>query len=140
MQTEVLVGTEFNPTIAEQRLTLPVRHGWQQQLMVQFLRRHYVVFNTDQGSVPFGLLYYRDTVVKSVWMVVAELLLGLAEYFIFYNSERFHQALSYKTPNEVYQTGIGGGVTIVEHFSDKRVSSKVEVGQRQSAVTESICS
>src|SRR5664279_2870538 len=81
--------------------------------------------------VPFGLLYYRNTVVKLVWMVVAdnifverlwrsvkyediypknhvvvaELLLGLAEYFIFYNSERFHQALSYKTPNEVYKKG-----------------------------------
>jgi len=47
---------------------------------------------------------------------------------MFYNSKRFHQALRYKTPNEVYQTGIGGGVTIVEHFSDKRVSLKEEVG------------
>jgi putative transposase len=80
---------------------------------------------------------YEDIYPKN-YVVVAELLLGLAEYFIFYNSERFHQALSYKTPNEVYQTGIGGGVTIVDHFSDKRVSSKEKVGQRQSAVTESI--
>ena len=48
------------------------------------------------------------------YAVVAELLLGLTEYFIFYNSERFHQALSYKTPNEVYLTGVGGGVKIVD--------------------------
>jgi hypothetical protein len=48
--------------------------------------------------------------------------------------------LRYKAPNEVYQTGIGGGVTIVDHFSDKRVSLKEEVGQRQSAVTKSILS
>jgi putative transposase len=34
-----------------------------------------------------------------------ELLMGLAEYFDFYNGERFHQALGYKTPNQVYQTG-----------------------------------
>lgn len=27
---------------------------------------------------------------------------GLKEYFVFYNSERFHQSLNYKTPNEVY--------------------------------------
>jgi putative transposase len=61
-------------------------------------------------------------------------------YFMLYNSKRFHQALRYKAPNEVYQTGIGGGVTIVDHFSDKRVSLKEEVGQRQSAVTKSILS
>jgi putative transposase len=61
-------------------------------------------------------------------------------YFMFYNSKRFYQALRYKTSNEVYQTGIGGGVTIVDHFSDKRVSLKEKVGQRQSAVTESILS
>lgn len=79
-----------------------------------------------------------ENIYPKNYVVVAELLLGLAEYFIFYNSERFHQALSYKTPNEVYQAGIGGGVTIVDHFSDKRVSSKEEVGQRQFAVTESI--
>jgi putative transposase len=57
---------------------------------------------------------------------------------MFYNSKRFHQALRYKTPNEVYRTGIEGGVTIIDHFSDKRVSLKEAVGQRQSAVTESI--
>ncbi len=80
---------------------------------------------------------YEDIYPKN-YTVVAELLLGLTEYFIFYNSERFHQALTYKTPNEVYLTGIGGGVTIVDHFSDKRASSKEEMGQRQSAVTESM--
>jgi len=48
------------------------------------------------------------------YAVVAELLLGLTEYFIFYNSQRFHQALIYKTPNEVYLTGVGGGVKIVD--------------------------
>ncbi|MFI3199165.1 MAG: hypothetical protein QX196_12690, partial [Methylococcaceae bacterium] len=72
------------------------------------------------------------------YAVVVELLLGLTQYFIFYNSERFHQSLSYKTPNEVHLTGIGGGIKIVDHFSDKRASSKGEMGQRQSAVTESI--
>ena len=80
---------------------------------------------------------YEDIYPKN-YAVVVELLLGLTEYFIFYNSERFHQSLSYKIPNEVYLTGIGGGVTIVDHFSDKRGSSKEEMGQRQSAVTESM--
>jgi hypothetical protein len=50
-----------------------------------------------------------------------ELLVGLAEYFVFYNGGRFHQALGYKTPDQVYQTGEGGGAKIVDHFSKKRV-------------------
>jgi len=33
-----------------------------------------------------------------------ELLLGLTKYFAFYNGERPHQALDYKTPDEVYQS------------------------------------
>ena len=67
-----------------------------------------------------------------------ELLLGLAEYFAFYNSERPHQALGYKTPDYVYMTGEGGGAKIVDHFSDKQDSSAEEMGQHQSAVIETI--
>lgn len=33
---------------------------------------------------------------------VKEAYLGLAEYFEFYNNERYHQALDYKTPAQVY--------------------------------------
>jgi putative transposase len=69
---------------------------------------------------------YEDIYPKN-YVVVAELLLGLTEYFIFYNGERFHQSLNYKTPDEVYKAGIGGGAIIVDHFSDKRVSLKEEV-------------
>lgn len=32
----------------------------------------------------------------------AELQKGLEKYFDFYNQERFHQSLSYQTPNKVY--------------------------------------
>jgi len=34
-----------------------------------------------------------------------ELLLGLTEYFVFYNTERTHQSLGYDTPDEVYRAG-----------------------------------
>jgi hypothetical protein len=44
---------------------------------------------------------------------VTDLLSGLAKYFIFYNSERFHQSLGYKTPDEAYLSGTGGGAKIV---------------------------
>jgi putative transposase len=48
-----------------------------------------------------------------------DLLLGLTQYFLFYNENSWHQSLSYKTPNEVYQTAIGGdGAKIVDKFND----------------------
>ena len=77
---------------------------------------------------------YEDVYPKN-YASMPELLVGLAEYFVFYNGGRFHQALGYKTPDQVYQTGEGGGAKIADHFSEKG-SSKEEMGQHQSAVTE----
>jgi putative transposase len=31
---------------------------------------------------------------------------GLDRYFQFYNNERFHQSLDYKTPTQVYYAGL----------------------------------
>lgn len=78
---------------------------------------------------------YEDVYPKN-YASMPELLVGLAEYFIFYNGERFHQALGYKTPDQIYRTGDGGGAKIVDHFSEKKDSSNEEMGQHQSAVTE----
>ncbi len=80
---------------------------------------------------------YEDIYLKN-YATMPELLLGLATYFIFYNHERYHQALGYQTPVNVYQTGLGGGAKIVDHFSDKRTSSVEEMAQRQSAAVEII--
>lgn len=51
---------------------------------------------------------------------MGELMLGLTAYMIFYNEERVHQSLGYGTPSEVYETGIGGGATIVDKFGGAR--------------------
>lgn len=45
-----------------------------------------------------------------------DLLMGLTQYFQFYNQERWHQALNYQTPDEVYKTA-KGGAKIVDKFS-----------------------
>ena len=45
-----------------------------------------------------------------------ELLLGLTEYFAFYNGQRPHQAPDNRTPDAVYRSGEGGGATIVDRF------------------------
>jgi putative transposase len=48
---------------------------------------------------------------------VQGLLMGLTDYFVFYNEERYHQSLGYKTPSAVYQTAAGGGARIVDKFN-----------------------
>jgi putative transposase len=40
---------------------------------------------------------------------MAELMVGLAQYFAFYNAERPHQSLGYQTPDQVYRNANGGG-------------------------------
>ncbi|MFW5487263.1 MAG: hypothetical protein ACNI3A_02375 [Desulfovibrio sp.] len=43
---------------------------------------------------------------------VHELRRGVAWYFTFYSSRRFHQTLGYQTPDKVYfQTFVAGGIT-----------------------------
>lgn len=44
------------------------------------------------------------------------LLIGLTDYFVFYNHDRRHQSLNYETPNTVYQTATGGGAKIVDKY------------------------
>lgn len=59
---------------------------------------------------------HEDVYLKG-YGTLPELLLGLTEYFVFYNTERTHQSLGYDTPDQVYRTGSGGGARIVDKFS-----------------------
>jgi putative transposase len=47
---------------------------------------------------------------------MAGLLVGLTQYFSFYNEERPHQSLGYQTPDQVYISGMGGGAVIVDKY------------------------
>ena len=58
---------------------------------------------------------YEDIYLKG-YASLPELQRGLTEYFDFYNRERPHQSLGYRTPNEVYRSGEGGGAEISDHF------------------------
>lgn len=55
---------------------------------------------------------------------VPELLLGLTDYFELYNTERPHQSLSYRTPDQVYKTASGGGARIVDKFIERKTTLK----------------
>jgi putative transposase len=77
---------------------------------------------------------HEDLYLKGYGTAVA-LKQGLAEYFRLYNTERPHQSLGYKTPDEVYKSATGGGASIVDKFSQKKSSdgSSEVTAQHQSA-------
>jgi putative transposase len=53
---------------------------------------------------------------------VQSLLIGLTDYFVFYNQELRHQSLGYKTPSVVYQTATGGGAKIIDKHGTTETS------------------
>lgn len=85
---------------------------------------------------------HEDVYLKG-YATLPELLLGLTEYFVFYNTERTHQSLGYSTPGRVYRTASGGGATIVDKFTEKKeerqkqeAESEAKPGQRRAAACE----
>ena len=88
------------------------------------LKREGVVISMDGRGRVFDNIFverlWRDVKHEDVYLkgyaAIGELLVGLAQYFAFYNGERPHQALDYKTPDVVYRTAIGGGALIVDKF------------------------
>lgn len=58
---------------------------------------------------------HEDVYLKG-YASMAELTIGLAQYFAFYNGERPHQSLAYETPHTVYASGRGGGALIVDKY------------------------
>ncbi len=81
---------------------------------------------------------HEDVYLKG-YATMSELLIGLTEYFVFYNTERPHQSMSYDTPDQVYRTASGGGARIVDKYSrpeknNSEIESKKETENRGSAV------
>ena len=56
-------------------------------------------------------LKYEDIYIKD-YKSMAELKKGIKRYMKFYNSERFHQSLNYKTPDEIYHSVFNSGLEI----------------------------
>jgi putative transposase len=76
---------------------------------------------------------HEDVYLKG-YGTLPELLLGLTEYFVFYNTERTHQSLGYDTPDQVYRTASGGGARIVDKFSaTAKTFLEIETKNRGSA-------
>ena len=61
------------------------------------------------------------------YATMTDLMLGLTEYFTFYNTKRMHQSLEYSTPDKVYLTASGGGAKIIDKYSKtENISSEIE--------------
>ena len=81
---------------------------------------------------------HEDVYLKG-YATMSELLVGLTEYFVLYNTERPHQSLGYDTPDQVYRTASGGGARIVDKYNatektDSAIETKKETENRGSAV------
>ena len=71
---------------------------------------------------------HEDVYLKG-YAMVGELMIGLIEYFAFYNGERPHQSLGNKTPDVVYRTALDGGAMILDKYprAEKEEKSKTAI-------------
>jgi putative transposase len=88
------------------------------------LKREGIIISMDGRGRAFDNIFverlwrsvkHEDVYLKG-YATMGELVIGLTEYFVFYNGERPHQSLGQKTPEFVYRTAIGGGAVIVDKF------------------------
>lgn len=88
------------------------------------LKREGVLISMDGRGRVFDNIFverlWRNVKHEDVYLKgyasMGELMVGLTKYFAFYNEERPHQSLGYKTPEVVYRTAMGGGAVIVDKF------------------------
>ena len=90
------------------------------------LKRAGVVISMDGRGRAFDNIFverlWRNVKHEDIYLkgyaTIGELVIGLTVYFAFYNEERPHQSLNYKTPALVHQTASGGGAMILEKYGD----------------------
>lgn len=107
------------------------------------LKREGVVISMDGRGRAFDNIFverlwrsvkHEDVYLKG-YAAMGELLLGLSEYFAFYNSERPHQSLGQQTPDVVYRSAVGGGAMILDKFGGTVEASPVPLRSTGDAST-----
>lgn len=78
---------------------------------------------------------HEDVYLKG-YATMGELTLGLTEYFGYYNQERPHQSLAYRTPDQIYLSGQGGGASAPDRFRKESTKDRASTtGQRRTPVS-----
>jgi putative transposase len=75
-----------------------------------------------------------EEVYPKCYDTVFEAKAGIAAYFNFYNDERLHQALDYKTPNEIYKNSLTSISTITTEVLDLKKLIKLDLKEDQAMV------
>jgi len=91
------------------------------------LKREQITISMDGRGRAFDNIFverlWRNVKYEDIYLngyaTVDELLVGLSKYFVLYNSERPHQSLRDKTPDEVYTSASGGGAMIIDKYAEK---------------------
>jgi putative transposase len=82
------------------------------ETFIKVLKRHSIEISMDGKGRALDNVYverlwrslkYEDIYLKS-YETMAQITGGVDQYFQFYNSERFHQSLNYRTPDEMYES------------------------------------
>jgi len=77
---------------------------------------------------------HEDVYLKG-YATVGELMIGLTEYFDFYNDRRPHQSLENETPDVVYRTAIGGGAMILDKYPRAGKDEKSEAEAQKAPIS-----
>jgi len=122
------------------------------EAFIGVLQREGIVISMDGRGRAFDNIFverlWRSVKHEDVYLngyaTMGELMVGLTEYFAFYNDERPHQSPGQKTPEAVYRSAIGGGAVIVDKFprtvEDAATENreKAKPGQRRPAANEKV--
>jgi putative transposase len=96
-------------------------------IFVERLMKQLAIRLSEQTTLAKSLVIWRSVKYEDVYLKgygnPMELMIGLTEYFVFYNGERPHQSLGNRTPAEVYATGSNGGARIIDKFSKNGAAS-----------------
>ena len=108
------------------------------------LQREGIVISMDGRGRAFDNIFverlwrsvkHEDVYLKG-YATVGELMIGLTEYFDFYNVRRPHQSLENETPDVVYRTAIGGGAMILDKYPRAGKDDKSETKTQQAPISK----
>src|ERR1700730_13805618 len=109
--------------MARRRSSIPTRacpsEGWGQPIHQRRVHRHSEAAWRDDQHGPHKGRYMDNIFVERLWRslkyeevylnayaTVAEAKIGVGAWLSFYNDERPHQSLGYRTPRQIYQEGL----------------------------------